>query len=596
MINSRGFTLVETLVGVFIFSLIALAVYQGLLTSFKLATIGKIKTEATLLANEQFELVRNLPYQSVGISAGIPSGVLPRTQTFVRSGVTFVATTTVRNIDDPFDGTIGGSPSDSASADYKQVALTISCRNCPLSVPLVFTTTAAPKNVENSSGNGALFINVIDADGAPVPQASVHVENNKVTPKIVIDETTTNTGQLQLVDVPPGSIAYEVKVTKSGYSTDQTYSTTTANPNPTQPHLTVATQQVTAKTFFIDRVGNLDINSLTNVCAAVPSLPFTMTGKIIGTNPTVYKYSQNLTTDSSGNKVVNGLEWDDYDFQVTSASYDLIGTTPFLPISLQPGATQAVSLVVGPKLPKALLVNVKDVVTGLPISGASVTLKKGSSTIGAKTTDRGALSQTDWSGGPGQADFVNQTMYTDDNGGVDYSSSVGDLKLKKVGSNYVAAGTATSSVFDIGSATESVFYNISWTQNLPSSTNIQFQIATANTNTATTTWTFRGPDGGASTYYTASNGNIHSSNSGNRYLRYQAYLTSASASKTPTLSDVSITYGNSCLPFGQVLFNSLVSATNYKITVTASGYQTYTSGSLTVSPDWQKVDAPLQPN
>ena len=167
-----GFTLVETLVGVFIFLVISLGIYQGFWSAGELVNLSKVKTEAALLATERFELIHNLPYASVGLVGGIPAGILARSEVFVRSGVSFYATTTIRNIDDPFDGQIGETPNDLSPADYKQVALTIDCAGCGLAMPLVFTTTVAPANLETTSSNGALFVNVIDSNGQPVGATS----------------------------------------------------------------------------------------------------------------------------------------------------------------------------------------------------------------------------------------------------------------------------------------------------------------------------------------------------------------------------------------------------------------------------------------
>src|SRR3989338_8572119 len=213
--NNKGFSFVELIVGV-----------------------------AVSLINEQFEIVRNLTYSNVGVAGSIPSGVLLHTQTLVRDNYSYEVTTTVRNIDDPFDGSIGGTPNDLSPADYKVVEIEINCNNCKTFVPMVVTTNVAPKNLETASANGALFVRVFDANGNPVSGANIHIENNQTSPTVVIDDVTNNSGMLQIVDAPPGVNAYEITVTKSGYSTDKTYTESPSNPNPTNPHATVVLQQV----------------------------------------------------------------------------------------------------------------------------------------------------------------------------------------------------------------------------------------------------------------------------------------------------------------------------------------------------------------
>jgi len=125
--RKNGFTLVELIVGASLFALISVTVYQSYANIITLVSASRVKITATDLLNERFELIRNLPYGEVGIVNGIPSGVLTATSTFLRDNGTFDIVTAIRNIDDPFDGTIGGSPNDLSPADYKLVDLTVTC-------------------------------------------------------------------------------------------------------------------------------------------------------------------------------------------------------------------------------------------------------------------------------------------------------------------------------------------------------------------------------------------------------------------------------------------------------------------------------------
>lgn len=235
-----GVSLVEAIVGVAVFALIAFSLYQTFITLFQAVQANRLKITATALAEEQVEIVRNLPYANVGIVSGLPAGVIPHVQTLNRDGIDFTVTTTVRNVDDPFDGTIGGTPNDTSPADYKLVAIEIGCASCRNFKPLTFTTTSAPKSLETASTNGALFIQVFDADGVPVQGADVHVVSN-LDPPLTIDDVTNSAGLLQLVDVPPGNNAYKITVSKPGYSTEQTYPATVIGlsvlPSPTAQNL-----------------------------------------------------------------------------------------------------------------------------------------------------------------------------------------------------------------------------------------------------------------------------------------------------------------------------------------------------------------------
>ncbi len=579
--------------GVAVFTVIVSAVYNAYVGVFNVVYASRAKIEAITLINEQLEIARNLPYADVGEISGIPNGKLTHSQTITRDAYSYNVLTTVRNIDDPFDGTLGGTPNDLAPADYKVVEIEVTCLNCARPfTPMIVTTYVAPKNLENASTNGALFIKVFDANGNPVPDASVHVENNKVTPSIVIDDFTNSSGILQIVDTPPGATAYEIIVTKPGYSTDKTYTVTVSNPHPSKPHATVATQQVTQVSFIIDKLSSFTVSSVTNTCTPVSGIDFSLQGsKTIGATPTVYKYSQNQVTDGIGSLSLPSMEWDSYAVTNIDPSYDLVGINPLSPVSLIPNSNQSLQLVVAPKNPDTLLVTVRDSVTNLPLSGVSVELSKTGYDV-TNTTGQGFLGQTDWSLGSGQATSTDQAKYFSSDGNIETQLPVGDVVLKKIFGSFVSSGVLTSSSFDTGSANN--FGQLNWNpHDEPVSVgtpNVRIQIATNNDGA---TWNFLGPDGTASTYYTNANKTISSTNNGNRYVRYKLFLDTATPTATPNVSDISFTFTSSCTPPGQVAFTGL-SAGTYTLHMTKNGYTTQ-DVSVSVSSAWQSTDIVFVP-
>jgi hypothetical protein len=242
--------------------------------------------------------------------------------------------------------------------------------------------------LETTSQNGALFINVVDASGAPVGQANVRVKNSQTVPPIDIEEQTNNNGQLQLVDVPPGANVYEVLVSKPGYSQDRTYPITLDNPNPTQPELTVATGQVTGATFAIDELGDLKLSLVDTTCAAVSGLAFSLTSsKLISAVPLVYKYDEAFVSDGAGQKTISGLEWGNYDFKLSGLTYDLVGTEPLPTISLPPVASEEATVFLASHAPRSLLIAVTDAATGLPLEMATTTLARGEVEVGTRVTN-----------------------------------------------------------------------------------------------------------------------------------------------------------------------------------------------------------------
>jgi len=593
--TKTGFSLVGTIVAVSLFALIGGAAYGGYAKVLEGVQVLKIKSAATNLANEQIEIVRNLPYIDVGIVDGLPLGKIPRDQSLTREGVTFNVNTSVRDIDDPFDGTIGGDPNDLSPADYKLVEFHLTCDNCRFNEDLKYYARVSPLNLETQGNNGALFVQVIDANGQPLQGANINIFNDQGTTTIDIDETTNNDGMFQIVDAPTGTEAYRITVTKGeNYSTDRTYTSGAAeNPAPHKPHANVVSGEVTQISFAIDETSDLEIYTRKNTCERIPFVDFNFKGsKTIGVD--VHKHDFNEQTGSQGNLSLPDIEWDSYEFTITDSGWDLLGASPLLPLEINPGSNQAIELILTGKEPNALQVVIVDSENDLPITDAQVTLT-GSSGSTELETGRGFLIQTDWSGGSAQENFTdNETRYFSNDGGIDDDNPAGDIKLNTIGSDYVSSGILESSTFDTGTTTNygNIFWNPVDQPTESGEDSLKFQIATNIEITATTTWDFFGPDGASGTYYTSPGEAVDGGHNGDRYLRYKAYLDTDSATNTPSLSNFSFTFQSECTPPGQVLFTDLVSD-SYDISVSADGYEDFSIDGVIVNQDWQTYSVSL---
>lgn len=571
--NKKGFTLIEVLVASAIFLLFAVGIYSGITLVFKVVYQSRMRILETAVLAEYLEIARNLPYDSVGIINGVPSGLLPYTTTTVRNGQSFTIITTVRNIDDPFDGVIGGTPNDTSPADYKLVEMSVICNGCLQQEPAILSTIVAPKQLEGATQNGALFIQVFGYDGRPIAGADVTITNTARTPNLVINDVTDSDGYLRIVDTPTGTLSYLINVSKAGFSTDYTVPVSVDVPTPVKPPANVVSQGITDITFSIDYLSSLNVNFLTPACVPIASVPFNIYGenKKIGLAPVVYKYNQNLTADGSGNYSFANFEWDVYHINVTGGTYTVGGSTPLLPINLTPGLTQDASIILQPQSAHSLLVKVIDTNTGLPLSDATVRVI-GSGYDESRLTGYGFVRQTDWSGGSGQVNFSNQDRYFADSGTIENNFPDGDIKLKTAGSTYLNSGWLESSAIDLGVAAN--FNNVIFSplsQPVETGTNpITFQLASSNSSTPTV-WDYTGPDGTAGTYYTATSSLIWSGHNGNRYVRYKVFLNTADTAFTPVLSEVALTYITSCIPPGQIFYSSLSSGT-YTVEVSRSGY------------------------
>jgi len=559
----RGTSFIDLIISMAILAVLFAGIY---LVYFSLvASIANIsvRTAATSVLQAEIETIRNMPYASVGTVGGVPAGAIPQVQTVAAGNYAFVFETTVRNIDDPFDGTLSGNPPpvDTAPADYKLVEIQATCPLCNNFGSVSLTTTVAPKNLESATQNGSLFIYALDANGHAVPGADVSVVNSTVSPSINLADTTNINGVLQLVGVPTSTQGYQITVTMPGYSTEMTYPPgAPSNPNPTKPNATVVAQTVTAITFAIDRLSALTVYTSDNRCNPVGNESFSMKGsKLIGTNPSVWKFSSTSLTNSSVTLLMQNIEWDAYALSLNDAAKDLVGTIPLNPLSVNPSSTAGFRFVVQSAADPSLLVTTVDAASGAAVPNASITVSRSgfSETL---TAGHAFLTQSDWSGG----------QYAVQSGGINASVS-GKLTLLANASGTYATSTndwLVSNTFDLGGS-NSAFYGISWVPaSQPAGATLQFQVAANNDNAS---WNFIGPDGTPGSYFTTSSNPFPSSLSGNRYFRYKAYLNTTDGSVTPELDGVSVEFSADCVPPAQALFASLAQGT-YHIDVTAANY------------------------
>ncbi|MDP3723212.1 MAG: LamG-like jellyroll fold domain-containing protein [Candidatus Omnitrophota bacterium] len=88
---------------------------------------------------------------------------------------------------------------------------------------------------------------------------------------------------------------------------------------------------------------------------------------------------------------------------------------------------------------------------------------------------------------------------------------------------YVSSGTLESSTKEVKADS---FGTLSWTASAPAGTGVKFQLATNNDNL---TWSYKGPDGTANSYYTTPGAPIHAGHNGQKFVRYKAFLAGAPA-------------------------------------------------------------------
>lgn len=261
--HGGGFSLVEVL----IVSAIMLLFFSGLVIMvmylLDVITNARVRLSALAVAQQRVEYLRSLSYDAVGTIAGIPSGSIPQNSTTTLNGYTLYERVLVQYVDDDGDG-LGASDSNGILADYKQVKVEVSWNVTGATSSVFLISNIVPRSIETTAGGGTIRVNVFDAYTAPLPGASVRLLNTSGTTTIDVTRATDATGVALFAGAPAGS-NYQIFVTRSGYSTDQTYVATTTNPNPVTPTLSVLESDVSTMNFQIDRLATLRLKTFSSI-------------------------------------------------------------------------------------------------------------------------------------------------------------------------------------------------------------------------------------------------------------------------------------------------------------------------------------------
>ncbi len=256
----RGVSLIDVVVGSALVLVIFLSLIGLLRATLLVSSLAKAKAGGTAVANNQMEYIRSLPYDSVGTVGGIPSGAIPQYSTTTENSIPYGVRTFIEYVDDPADGT-STSDTNGITTDYKRikVAVTYTIRNTTREVDLV--SNYAPLSIETTTNGGTLKILVVNSGGVGVAGAAVHVVNASSSPTVDLTTFSDSSGVVFLGGATT-STQYQIYVSKTGYSSAQTYVRDGTNQNPTPGYLTVVKNQTTASTFAIDMLASMTLTTL----------------------------------------------------------------------------------------------------------------------------------------------------------------------------------------------------------------------------------------------------------------------------------------------------------------------------------------------
>lgn len=384
MRNSRGFTFIDVLIGVFLLLIVFLGIFRAFQLGLKVTGLSKNKITATAVANQKIEEIRNLPYNSIGIKGGFPDGVLDAATTTICNNTEYKIETRVDYVVNSADGI--AAPEDECPNDYKKAEIKVSWLG-QFGGEVKISTDISPENLSEECviGGGVLSVTVFDAYGNMVTSPLIEIRNPATNETLKTATPETGKHYFSLA-----TSTYKVVVSKPDFSSEQTFGSGDSYDSktiitPEKPHPMVLEGQLIETSFSIDRLSVMTVENRGSKGMGYPvihNVTFNLTGvKKVGTDFTekpIYKYSQNQTTNGPGQATINNLEWDSYTFSVVIPDLDLIeiesplGATTTQPIGLPPNTNQNVRLIL--KAENSLLITVQDVTSLEPIFSAATRL------------------------------------------------------------------------------------------------------------------------------------------------------------------------------------------------------------------------------
>jgi hypothetical protein len=386
--TSAGFTLIEALTLLFIFSVIVTTFYSVFTAGTKYMIESKNRLGALALANEKMEIVRNLKYDDIGTVGGEIGGNIPQEEDVTENAHQFHVNTLVEYFDDPYDGL--GIHDTIWFEDYKKVTVTITWDNGTSANSVKMVSRFSPHGVEKQNPNdGILSINVYSKQpGAeqtlPVEGASVHLVNSDLGLNTSKNTDADGNATFMGSNIKNSIQKYEVTLTKSGYETVSTlppYPDTSYN--PTDVHGSVVTVGGSANfvNLIQNKLANLKITAVDFLNQPIANIDFHVKGgrkmgTTISSNDPVYNLDEDSETEADGEKEFDSVSPGQYEISPTpGADYELIRISPVSPVTLFSEQSLDVKIELVNKNSASLLVSVLNNDDNSPIPGAQVQLK-----------------------------------------------------------------------------------------------------------------------------------------------------------------------------------------------------------------------------
>lgn len=369
--STRGFTIIEALIFLFIFTVSVLSFYQAFNVGVNYAIETKKKLGAVGLANEEIEKMRNLGYEN-----------LPEDPTedvkMEKNGITYYVTTNITDFDDSDDG-----EPDTINWDYKKINVEVKWALGNPSKMIAINAIVVPPVIEKDADKGYMRLHVINQDGNGLSGASVNVID-LTDNSLAYSGTVDSGGNLFITGLDPGLHKIIISNDSNYYPVET--KNETASFVPADKHVDINVKTLVEKTIQTDIESTLDVTLKNTSGSTISNLEFDITGgKFLGVeNGTedIYDFSDS-GEGGDGTESYSGMSFGPYFFDFTDLND---GTTDYHFLWMEPkgdaenqtllnaGETLEAEAVLAPGNVPALLVTVKDSDNGNPISGAKVHL------------------------------------------------------------------------------------------------------------------------------------------------------------------------------------------------------------------------------
>jgi type II secretory pathway pseudopilin PulG len=207
--NDDGIGLIEVLVALMIFSIIAVGMAYSMISMSRLTADSTMRETATNLAAAEIDRIQSLPDPFTVHSEDSPTATMVDGVPFsVMRHVKWVSTT----------GASGACGSGGGNLQYKQVNVTVTWPDMYLSEPVHADSALAPSSRINDPSYGVVLVSVLGIDGDGRSGVTVRVTPESGGGGTAITDTIDATdvdGCTYVIKVAPGK--YKIEIEKTGY-------------------------------------------------------------------------------------------------------------------------------------------------------------------------------------------------------------------------------------------------------------------------------------------------------------------------------------------------------------------------------------------